>query len=170
MNKYWLLGFIEAGGCFSILIKEAKSTSNQHQISADFSIKASVLEKPVLDEIRVFLGNVGNIYNKNDEVMLKVTKLDEIKKIISILGPMEFVSQLKRKDFENWCRCINLIAEKKHLTHEGLLQIALIRDKMHRKKQWNKQNFCIIKNKIEPCAVYLKNHKIPENCIVCSSR
>jgi len=176
MNKQWLLGFVEGEGCFSIIIKKSRGHIHGYQAHADFSIKLTASEKDTLEKIRNYLGNVGHIYyrdpektrlkfiNANEEVMFKVTKLEEIKKIVEFFKDLDFISLSKKQDFENWCECIKLIENKQHLTKEGLLKISYIRDKIHKRKQWNKQNFCMIKNKIDPCHIYLKENKIPLNC------
>jgi hypothetical protein len=173
MNKNWLLGFVEGEGCFSIIIKKGKNYAQGYQVHADFSIKSTASERETLELIRNFLGEVGHIYhqdskkkflNTHPEAIFKVTKLEEIKKIVDFFKDLQFISQSKKQDFENWCKCIELIEDKQHLTKEGLLKISYIRDKIHKRKQWNKQNYCMIKSDVDPCEIYLKKKEIPINC------
>ncbi len=180
LNKEWLLGFIEGEGCFSIIIKKSGISKTAKQIVADFTIKLTESEKEVLEKVREFLGNIGNIYfqsskssrgkglaNARDCMAFKVTKLKEVRNIASLLENMEFISTSKRQEFKAWKECIELMEKKEHLTKEGLFKIALLREKLNKRKQWNRKSYCEFRNEIEKCPEYLKNNKIPEGCNIC---
>lgn len=164
MERNWLLGFIEAQGCFCILIKR---NNNYKQVCPNFSMKLGLAEKPLLERLQYEFGNIGNIYIDNTSATFKVTKLEEIEKIIGILDWMDFQSKRKRTEFDIWKTCVQLIKEKKHLSKEGLLKIAMLRDMIQKKNIGNKVNFCEIHNEIEPCQEYKKNKKIPASCKKC---
>ena|SRR3989338_5253858 len=170
VSKQWLLGFIESAAVFSIIIKKSKNTLGQ-QVVADFTIKLPGSEVGILEKIQQVL-QAGNIYYRNketkDEAMLKATKLEEVKKIINLFKPTDFLSETKRKKFELWSQCICLIENKQHLTKEGILEIALLRDLLNRSKnQWNKKKYCHVRLEIDPCHVYQKEKKLPETCQLC---
>ncbi|MDP1694327.1 MAG: LAGLIDADG family homing endonuclease [Candidatus Woesearchaeota archaeon] len=170
VSKQWLLGFIESAAVFSIIIKKSKNTLGQ-QVVADFTIKLPGSEVGILEKIQQVL-QAGNIYYRNketkDEAMLKATKLEEVKKIINLFKPTDFLSETKRKKFELWSQCIHLIENKQHLTKEGILEIALLRDLLNRSKnQWNKKKYCHVRLEIDPCHVYQKEKKLPETCQLC---
>jgi len=170
VSKQWLLGFIESAAVFSIIIKKSKNTLGQ-QVVADFTIKLPGSEVGILEKIQQVL-QAGNIYYRNketkDEAMLKATKLEEVKKIINLFKPTDFLSETKRKKFELWSQCIYLIENKQHLTKEGILEIALLRDLLNRSKnQWNKKKYCHVRLEIDPCHVYQKEKKLPETCQLC---
>lgn len=182
MDTRWLVGFIEGEGCFSIGFIKTKDSRFGYQIKAMFAIKITLSEKQVLEEIRTFLGNIGNLYfessetnrkkgmkNANDSISFRVTKIEELKKIINLLQNEKFVSKQKRQDFDNWVKCINLFENKKHLTKKGFLEIARIREQMHKRKQANKQSFCELRSKTDPCDIYRKTGKIPISCDKCGS-
>ena len=179
MNINWIIGFIEGEGNFSILFSKSKTSNMGYQISPSFAIKLVESEREILEKIRDFFDGIGNIYNESnrgsrekgmknakDSVSFRVTKLDEIKKIIEKLKEGNFVSPAKYSDFENWCKCVEIIERKEHLTREGFLKIAMIRDKIHKRTQWNKQNFCSFRNGFGICKVHKKENKIPESCQV----
>jgi len=167
LSKEWLLGFIESNGCFSIIIKKSKNSVG-YQTLADFSIKLPAYEENMLKDIQTYLG-IGHIYRRKNEVALKATKLEDIKKVAEFLGPLGFVSAKKRQEFENWRKCIGIIETGRHLKKEGLLEIALLRDVIHSKYQWNKKNFCHVRLDIDPCHVYHKEGYLPHNCTICWS-
>lgn len=170
MSKQWLLGFIESAAVFSIIIKKSKNSLGQ-QVVADFTIKLPGSEIGILEKIRDTL-QVGNIYYRNketkDEAILKATKLEEVKSIASLFKPTDFISETKRKKFETWSECIHTIEQKQHLTKEGFLKIALLRDLLnYNKKNWNKKKYCHIRLEIDPCHVYQQEKKLPQNCQLC---
>ncbi len=168
LSADWMLGFIESNGCFSIIIKKNKNSIG-YQTQADFSIKLPYYEESMLRQIQAFLGGIGHIYRTKNEVMLKATKLEDVKKIADFLGPMNFISAKKRQEFENWERCIKMIEAGRHLQKEGFLEIALLRDIIHTKskRQWNKKNFCSVRFEIDPCHVYHREGHLPSGCTVC---
>lgn len=173
------MGFIEGEGCFSISFIRSKTQKLGYQIKPMFVIKLTESEKEVLEKIRIYLGNIGNIYlessesnrrrglkNSRDCAGFRVTKLEELQNLIKLLKNQIFISQRKEKDFKNWVKCIEMIENKEHLTKEGFLRIALIRDQIHTTKQSNKKGFCYIKNELEPCYMMKKENSIPENCSI----
>ena len=170
LDKKWLLGFVESAATFSIIIKKRKNTLGQ-QVVADFTIKLPGSEVGTLEKIKEEL-QAGNIYYRNketkDEAILKATKLEEIKNIVLVFKPEDFVSETKRKKFELWSQCIQMIEQKQHLTKEGILQIALLRDLLnYNKKHWNKKKYCHVRLEIDPCHVYQQEKKLPETCELC---
>ena len=42
------------------------------------------------------------------------------------------------------------------------------RQLIHKRKQYNKRNFCELKVGVDPCELFLKTKKIPEDCNLCS--
>ena len=170
INKKWLLGFIESAAIFSIVLKKSKTTVG-HQVVADFTIKLPGSEVAVLEKIQEAL-QVGNIYYRNketkDEAILKATKLEEVKRIVSLFKPADFTSSTKQKKFKIWSECIDLIDKKQHLAKEGFLKIALLRDLLnYNKKHWNKKKYCYVRLEIDPCHVYQKEKRLPETCQLC---
>lgn len=170
LDKKWLLGFMESAGIFSIVIKKSKNILGQ-QVVADFTIKVPGSEIGLLEKIQQSL-QAGNMYYRNketkDEAILKATKLEDVKQIASLFKPSDFVSETKRKKFELWRQCIQMIEQKQHLTKEGILQIALLRDLLrYTKKQHNKKKYCYVRLELDPCQVYQQEHRLPETCQLC---
>ncbi len=183
IDKNWLLGFIEGEGCFCIVLKKAGKRNQYYQITADFTIKLTESERPLLEKIRSYLGGIGHIYfqgsdpsrkkglvNARDCVAFKVTKLSEVKKIVDFLRSLDFVSHSKKAEFEIWKECIHLMEKGEHLTRDGLLKIALLREKAQKRKQWNKKSFCQFRNELEKCSEFIKYNKIPDNCDICMKK
>ena len=181
MNLDWVTGFIEGEGCFSILFIKAKSNKLGYQIKPMFAIKLVESEVDVLKEIRLFFNNIGNIYfesnssgrakrmkNANDSFSFRISRLEEIKELVKKMSGANFVSKEKERDFKKWCKCIEIIDKKEHLSKVGFLKIAKLRESMHKRKQYNKQTFCQIRIDVDPCEIYKKTKKIPKDCDKCN--
>lgn len=180
MDTQWFLGFVEGEGCFNVSFVKQRGNKFGYQPRAMFIIKLTQSEKDVIEQIRNFLGGIGNIYlessestrksglkNARDCVSIRITKLEELERIVELLKDETFVSKQKRYDFENWAKCIQLLKNKKHLEIEGFIEIARLRENMHTRKQVNKKGFCEIRNHVDLCDVYIKEQKIPESCNLC---
>jgi len=180
MNKQWLVGFIEGEGCFNISFVKQAGSKFGYQPKATFIIKLTQSERAVIEQIRGFLGGIGNIYNESSEstrrrglknardcVSIRVTKLDELLEIIEFLKNESFISEQKRRDFEKWARCVQLLKEKKHFSKEGFVEIARLREQMHTMVHVKKKGFCELRNLVDPCEVYAKNKNTLRTCNSC---
>ncbi len=167
MDRNWLLGFIEAQGCFSVVIKRNNSYK---QVTPSFSIKMPLADRELAQAIKTEIGDAGNLYPDRTSITLKATKLEGVGKIAEMLDWMSFQSKKKRAEFDIWKNCIQMIKDKKHLTKEGFLKIAMLRDLMQKKNSSNKVKFCGIHNEIEPCPEYKKRNKVPQNCTKCLTK
>lgn len=78
----------------------------------------------------------NNRYDNHKEKLYRycvrsITDLQE--KIIPFFKKKE-LQTAKNKDFKNFCKIINLIKKREHLTQKGLIKIAKLIQKMNRKK------------------------------------
>jgi len=137
-----------------------------YQTIADFTIKLPLQQKSLLEEIRKSL-NVGRIYTGKGEAILKVTRLDDARKLVKFFGKKSFLSKVKRKEFRVWKKCVSIMDSGKHHTPVGILEMARLRDSVRQKNLWNKKNYCSLRVEIDPCHVYEKANQLPEGCRIC---
>lgn len=165
MDKKWLLGFIEGSGCFSVVIRKSKNHVG-FQTIADFTLKLPKEQESLLREIRNFLG-VGGLYKNKSTALLKVTKLEDSKKLVMFFSKQPFLSKSKRNEFRAWKRCVQLMSKGSHHTPEGILEIARLRDEVHHKRLWNKKNYCSLRLELDPCHLATGKAQLPVGCRVC---
>jgi len=163
MNNNWLLGYLEGQGRFSIVMKKS-GPSKRLQVVADFSVKSD--DSELLRDISKLFG--GKIYSKSGAWVLKITKLKDILKVVKFFEGKEMTSKAQRETFQTWKECVKLIENKDHLTNEGMLAIATLRNNLHFKDKWNKKSFCAVKAEIDPCGMYKIYGEIPKGCRGCS--
>jgi len=158
MNLDWLLGYLEGQGSFSIVLKKS---GDRMQVVADFSVKG---DKDLLERVAEYIG--GKVYRKGGSYVLKVTKLNEAAMLVRMLEH-KIKSEVNKDTFGVWKECVCLMENGEHLTKEGMLKIATLRNSLHGKDKWNKKSFCEIRTKVDPCEIYKKLGKIPEGCKIC---
>jgi len=167
MDKKWLLGFIEAAGCFSVVIRKSKNKVG-YQTTLDFTLKLPRSQEALLKKIHSSLG-IGKLYSNKKEAILKATSIEDARKIAGFLKTQSFVSQPKKTEFKNWSKCLHHIEKGNHLSKEGILEIARLRDSVHARNLWNKKDYCALRTDIDPCSLRKKG-KTPKGCRICYER
>jgi hypothetical protein len=89
-----------------------------------------------MNGIQAYLG-LGNINLKpNDNSSeLRIQSLNEINKFISLFSEAELLGA-KALDYIDFCKCINLMNTKAHLTKEGLISIKKIAKNMNKQRSF----------------------------------
>lgn len=181
LSKDYILGFIEGEGCFSILIqktidrkprlgiwKAKKKNPYLFRISLTFRIANSAINLPLLEEIKSTLG-FGSIYiqkrNENNKRASNVAYF-YTKSVLDAQKAREFFSTLtfrstKGKDFATWCKVLELIEQKKHLSKEGILEICTLRDQMNFRPTKNKWNTEEVRKVFEENPEHITAHVDP---------
>lgn len=121
LDPNWVTGFIDAEGYFIVLIAIDKNYKTGWTIKTRFSISLHKKDLAILELIKTYLGNVGNILKQGkDSVQYKVASLESITKvIIPHFDKYPLITQ-KKADYELWKRVIEIVSCKGHLTTEGL--------------------------------------------------
>lgn len=132
LNPNYIVGFVDGEGCFSITIN--KNDGRLPEVRLVFEIELREDDKPILREIQKTL-DCGNIYRLEYEryakwrphVKYKVGNFQDIsQKIIPFFKKYPLKAK-KRLQFEKFCQVAELIANKAHLTLEGVKRIRNIR-------------------------------------------
>jgi len=148
IKPYWLLGFLEGEGCFSIQ-KHVKSLAVTHS----FILTQTLEQKSLMEAIQTFLNNLepnscseskvklivqeNNIYKPKAKPIIRVYVTDFsfiIDYLIPFLDTLVFLS-IKELDYLDWKTVIKIKAFKKHLTEEGSATIKQIISRMNRNRK-----------------------------------
>jgi len=122
INPYWITGFVDAEGCFSVIIEIKDKT--KWKVTTSFEINLHIKDVDILYKIQSFFG-VGAIYLRTYKniAVYKVTKIKYLKDIIiPHFLKYSLISQ-KYIDFTLWSKVVDLILNKEHLTHKGFITI-----------------------------------------------
>jgi hypothetical protein len=124
INPYWITGFVDAEGCFSVIIDRSNIT--KWKIKTSFEINLHIKDVDILHKIKSFFG-VGAIYlrvNKNIAVY-RISKMEYLRDIIIPHFKIYSLISTKSIDFYFWCKVIEIIYKKEHLSHSGFLNILI---------------------------------------------
>lgn len=122
LDPQWITGFVDAEGCFSIILE--MKTLSQWKVRASFEINLHSIDKEILYQIKEYFG-VGNVYNRKDRriSVYRVTSLALLNKVIIPHFIKYPLLTKKQGDFILWCKVIDIITNKEHLTFKGFYTI-----------------------------------------------
>jgi hypothetical protein len=127
-NPWFVAGFTDGEGSFTITIYKDKEYSTGWHVQAMFQIHLHAKDLPLLKQIKSFFG-VGIIQTieNNNSVIYRVANLKElIEIIIPFFDKYPLLTQ-KRADFELFKSVVMLMKNREHRTREGLLKIVNIK-------------------------------------------
>lgn len=126
LNPHYIAGFIDGEGCFAISIGKHNTLRNRIEIKLEFEIELRADDRLILERIRETL-DCGNIYHLSYErygwrphEKYKISKLSDFQqKLIPFLKKYQLQAK-KRNSFMIFCKAVDLVARKKHLSPEGI--------------------------------------------------
>jgi len=146
LTPNWITGFVDGEGCFSIGFirqlggSDRKGYKTGYQVDHEFVVTQGAKSVDCLHRIQIFFG-VGQVtlnrrYDNHKEPMYRfvVRKREDLLQIIVpffISYPLQTAKQL---DFQKFTQCLQIINQGRHLTTEGLIEIANIVETMNRQK------------------------------------
>ncbi len=138
---YWITGFTDGEGCFSVAIITNKTTRFGKQIFPEFVVTQGAKSLPALQKIKEFFG-CGNIFinkrydNHNEHLyrycVRSLKELDE--KIIPFFEEFSLLTY-KQNDFEIFCDVVRTMVRKEHFTEIGYERIVKLASTMNRQKR-----------------------------------
>ena len=122
LNPWFITGFTDAEGSFTISISPDNRSNLKWAVQAIFTINLHKKDIKILEEVKNTLG-VGYINFISDSVIsYKVKSKKELQVIIDHFDKYPLVT-VKLSDFLLFKQCFELIKKGEHLTEEGLLKI-----------------------------------------------
>jgi hypothetical protein len=132
IDPIWLLGFIDGEGNFFVEILKSKNSKLGIAVSTRFSLVQHIRDHLLMDKIKNQL-NCGKltVTFKNSQVQYRINKLLDIDKILIPLFNKYPLQGVKRLDYTDFVKIVELMKNKAHLTKEGLDQIREIKAGMN---------------------------------------
>jgi hypothetical protein len=125
IDIHWLAGFIQGDGSFSLTVNNDKKRTLGKACKIYISICQNVISKIVLDGVKTFLG-FGNVHQQDKEnYVYKIGSLQNINTFINKFNEAQFLGS-KALDYADFCKGIDLMNNKDHLTVEGLEQFIAL--------------------------------------------
>lgn len=126
INPWFLTGFTDAEGSFSILIQPNVNYKTNWRIKAIFAIGLHKKDTDLLEKIQSSWG-VGKIHKHGkDSVQYRVESIKELQVIVDHFYKYPLISA-KVGDFIQFKKAFDIIKSQEHLTQEGLLKLIGIK-------------------------------------------
>jgi hypothetical protein len=142
----WVIGFVDGEGCFSIgLVRQPSRAGRRgyitgYQVSHDFVVTQGASSVRCLEELCEFFG-VGKVYvnrrHDNHREHLYRYAVQRRQDLLDRIIPFFRENPLrtaKQRDFEKFASCVELMADGRHTTRAGLVEIIEIMQTMNRRK------------------------------------
>ena len=136
----WIVGFVDGEGCFSVSIHKNHIMSLGWQVIPEFvvtqgekSLKALIKIQEFFKCGRIF---VNNRYDNHKEPLYRycVRSLKELEDTVIPFFVKNSLQTSKQGDFLKFKQVVELTKQRKHLTLEGLKEIAFITQTMNHKR------------------------------------
>ena len=140
LNPYWLVGFTDGEGCFSVSIFRNKTLKSGYQVFPEFVLTQGAKSLLTLENVKEFFG-CGKIYenkryDNHRESLYRYcvrNKTDLINKICPFFDKYK-LQTAKIHDYELFKQALYMLQNGEHLTEQGFKKIQLIASKMNRQK------------------------------------
>jgi hypothetical protein len=131
LNPWFLTGFSDAEGCFSIKIQQNAKLKTKWRVRPVFSITLHIKDLSLLESIKNTLG-AGSISKSNKSAIFAVESIKEIPVILSHFDKYPLITN-KLSDYLIFKQCFDIIKQGKHLTPRsgGLLEIISLKSSLN---------------------------------------
>lgn len=113
LNPWWIVGFIDGEGCFSVSTFKNRTCKSGYQTLYEFVVTQGEISKSALEAVKKYF-NCGNIYinhrhdnHKYNLLRYCVRKQDDLRKIIIPFFQKYQLQTAKRKQFEKFVYLLN---------------------------------------------------------------
>lgn len=135
IKPFWLTGFTDAEGCFSVVVFKNKTSEYGEALKLSFILTQSIRDEYLIKNLIEYLGCGYTSLDDKGTINFKVSNFSSIKDIIIPFFNKYCLYGNKFLDFTDFSKVVSLMENKKHLTKDGLDEIKKIRDKMNTKKK-----------------------------------
>nr|ACV41166.1 ribosomal protein 3/homing endonuclease-like fusion protein [Grosmannia laricis] len=128
IDPWFITGFADAESSFVVSIKRNKKIKCGWNVVTRFQIALSQKDLALLERIKSYFKDAGNIYIKSDKVSVDwhVTSVKDLKIILDHFDKYPLKTE-KLADYILFKEVFNIILTKQHLTVEGIQKIVAIR-------------------------------------------
>ncbi len=136
---FWIAGFVDGEGCFSLAINSHPSMSLGYQIQAEFAVtqSASSLDSLEIIKDRFQCGQIQiNIRKDNHHESLMIYRVRKLDDLLSRVIPFFETYPLrtaKRFQFQLFTEAVFYMRDKRHLTPDGLQFIRNLSNQMNQR-------------------------------------
>lgn len=123
-----MAGFTAGEGCFNIAIQKSPTVKTGFQVQLRYLITQHSIDEELMKGLINFWG-CGMVFkrSKENKVDFQIRKFSDLANKVVPLFQRISLQGAKSQDFKDFCRAVDIIKEKGHLTHKGLDQLRQIK-------------------------------------------
>jgi hypothetical protein len=136
----WIVGFVDGEGCFSCPIYRCGKMSLGWQVRPEFAVVQGASSRDVLEELVSYFG-CGKVFrnrrhdnHREDLFRYCVQRIGDLQDIIVPFFEQYPLRTSKRANFDKFAQITRLMAQRRHLSVSGLMEIAAIAETMNHRK------------------------------------
>jgi hypothetical protein len=130
LNPWFITGFSDAEGCFSISIQPSTRMKTNWRISPSFIIKLHIKDIEILEKIQSTLG-VGTIRKTGINMVIYIVEsFRDLQVIVDHFDKYPLISA-KILDYLIFKDCFEIIKQKEHLTEGGLYKLLSLKSSLN---------------------------------------
>ncbi len=125
LSADWVVGFVDAEGCFHVSVNRQPSMTTGFQVLPEFVVVQHSRDRQILMALKRFFGAGVVRSNHEDRDCLRIRKFDGLQKVCDFFLKHPLKTK-KNTDFRKFRRIILLMEQDRHLELEGLKEIVQI--------------------------------------------
>jgi hypothetical protein len=130
LNPWWVTGFVDGEGSFSLSISKSHRATLGWTVSLCFIINLHVRDLELVNSIKNFF-SVGSVSISGEIACFRVNSREGLEVIISHFNNYPLLTH-KRVDYELWKEAFSTMQNKDHLIIEGLRKIIALKASLYR--------------------------------------
>ena len=130
LSTDWVVGFVDAEGCFHVSVNRHPEMSIGFQVLPEFVVVQHTRDRQVLMALKQFFRAGSVRRNHDDRDCLRIRKLSALLEVCDffVKHPLKTT---KNVDFRKFRKIVHLMNQKRHLTHDGLIEVISIAMQMN---------------------------------------
>ncbi len=141
LDPWWVVGFVDGEGCFSISILNNTTTTTGFQVFPEFVVTQGAKSLVALNNLQQFF-DCGKLYvnrrkdnHREDLYRYCVRSIPDLQsKIIPFFNSYQ-LQTAKHQDFVVFREVLDMVAQRRHLSMAGVDQIRMLAATMNRRKK-----------------------------------
>lgn len=139
LSADYIVGLTDGEGSFSVYLNppNKKHGSINYRVQCRYYIKMREDDLPLLEKVQRFWGCGKNYFqkeyrkNQRDNYRFEIFNYQQLKDIVVPFFQKHPLESKRIKDFELFCKILDLAMKKAHHTKNGLQQIKKLKKQMH---------------------------------------
>jgi len=132
LDPKWVVGFVDGEGCFHVSINKQPRMTTGWQVLPEFRVVQHSRDRAILNKLQKFFNAGAVVVNHDTRLELRIRRLEDLRKVVGFFQEQQLQTK-KRNDLEIFSEILSLMELRRHLTAEGLTEIARLCWKMNRK-------------------------------------